>query len=544
VAIGGLVHGPADAQAERAQFSVKVSNILDQPLASRVRLVDGQGALVTRFEVPQGNSTLQFRAGRYTALVDVYDGGVPILVHLQELQLPASPPPVITVSVLEGSGSRNLAQFDGDGDLALDGLEVQQGTNPEDARDTPGETLIEWPSPVLNKDSRWYRGELHAYSSYGPGSETVGRLIRRAESAGLDFLAITDPNSLQSALDPEYKSSKVVLIPAMEWGDAARGTALVYAPSEVLPLEVTPEEAQALAVRLQARGGLFAIAHPTVPGRAWNWGRTMFNGVEVWWRDWRQVPPIRLTDLAEPWRARDESGEFLFAIGAAAATQGLSGNAQSAIFYDMQVTHLVKAAVIAGSGSTGRKETLGAPVTYVYGREKSLKGILEGIRKGRTYVSRGVDGPLIEFQADILADGQVDVGMGGVVPINVKSRFIAGVSGAKGGRIDILMNGYPIRSRPIESDKLTISLDQEPEAFGAFRMRVVAQPRQERGYGFTDMLAMSSPIYAQSYFVEGGPDAGRDGWVDVKSEWREPRPEDEFDPTKLDPSQVITIEPR
>lgn len=537
-------------QSERAAnagqsgvFSVKVADILEQSLPARVRLLNDQGNLVARFDVPEGRADLQFTVGRYTALVDVYDDGVPILVHIQPIALPSAPSPAIVVSLLEGSGSRNLAQFDGDLDLALDRLEVEHNTNPEDARDSPGEKVFDWPSPVLITEGQWYRGELHAYSNYGPGSESVEKIIRRAETSGLDFLAITDPNSVQSALDPAYKSSKLVLIPAMEWGTPDQGTALVYAPSELLPSDVSRVEAQALALRLQARGGLFVIAHPATPGRAWNWGLNFFNGVEVWWRDWRQTAPIQLSNLSEEWRVRDESGKFRFAIAAAAATRGLSGNGQSTIFYDMQTTHLAKAAVIAGSGSTGRKEPLGAPVTYVYGREKSLKGILEGIRKGRTYVSRGLDGPVIEFQADILADGQIDVGMGGVVPINVTSRFVAGVSGAKGARLDILMNGYPVRSVPIDSDKLTMSLEQTPDALGAFRMRIVTAPT-EQGYGYAEMLAMSSPIYAQSYFVEGGPQAGRDGWIEVESNWQEPRPQDLVDPTKLDPSRVVTLDPR
>ncbi len=563
LSITGIQNNTADAQQRRtkqernapetakptnseqsALFSVQVSNVVEQPLTSRVRLIDEHGALAGKFDVPNGNATLRFQSGRYTALVDVYDNDVPILVYMEPIVLPSSPAPAIVVSLLEGSGSRNLAQFDRDLDLVLDRLELEQGSNPENASSTPGEKLIEWPSPVLSQTSAWYRGELHAYSNHGPGDESVANLIRRAESANLDFLAITDPNTIASALDPQYKSSKLVLIPAMEWGDKERGTALVYAPPSVLPLDVPWAEAQAEVIRLQARGGLIAVAHPTVPGGTWNWGLNMFNAVEVWWQGWRDVPPIGLSALAEQWRGRDESGDFLFPIATAAATQGLSGNAQSTIYYDILVTHLAKSCVIAGSGSAGRKQPVGSPVTYVYGREKSLKGILEGIRKGRTYVARGPDGPQIEFQADILCDGQVDVGMGGVVPINVKSRFIAGVSGAKGGRIDILMNGYPIRSRPIESDKLTLSLDQEPEAFGAFRMRIVTAPKQQDGYGFSEMLAMSSPIYAQSYYVEGGPDAGRDGWVDVKSEWQETRPEDEFDPSKLDPSKVVTLEPR
>jgi hypothetical protein len=534
----------APSWGQGPSFSVQIRDILGQPLKSRVRLVDANGALLARFEAPEGTGSFSFRAGRYTALVDVYDDGVPILVHVAPLDLSGSGTGSIEVSVLEGSGSRNLAQFDRDLDLALDSLEAEQGTDPEDARSTPGSSVYTWASPVLSDKGGWYGGELHAYSKYGPGSESVARLIRRAESTGLDFLAIADPGSVAAALDPDFTSQKLVLIPAYEWGTDELGSVLVFAPDEVFARDVSRTEAQALAVRLQARGGLFSIAHPASPDRPWNWGLNYFNGVEVWWRDWRRLRPIGLANLSDEWRSRDEEGDFKYPIAVAAATRGLSGNGQATIFYDIATTHGMKAAVTAGTGSKGRKERLGSPVTFVYAREKSLNGMLEGIRKGRTYVSKSIDGPFIEFQADILSDDQIDVGMGGIIPINVKSRFIAGVSGAKGAQLEVLMNGYPIRSQPIESDKLTMSFEDVPNAFGAYRMRIVDSPDKREGYGFSEVLAMSSPIYAQSYFVEGGPDAGRDGWIEVPSNYREPRPGDEFDPSTLDPSQVVTLNPR
>ncbi len=535
---------PATGPIESATFSVSVEDVVGKPLAARVRLLDGAYTLSGRFDVPNGSGSFQHARGQYTALVEVYDGAVPILVHVAALTLSAAQPAELKVSVLEGSGTRSLAEFDRDLDLALDSLEVQHGRDPQNARSTPGEPVLTWPSPVLSEKGGWYRGELHAYSSHGTGTESVERVIRRAEAAGLDFLAIADPNTLAAANDPAFKSSKLVLIPAMEWGTPETGTAIVLAPDTLLPIGVSRAEAQALAVRLQARGGLFIISRPAAPGSAWNWGLNYFNGVEVWWRDWRGLPPIQLANLSEEWRMRDQGGALMFPIAVAAATQGLSGNAQGTIFYDIATTHGLKAAVIAGTSSTGRKETLGSPATYVFAREKSLNGILEGIRKGRTYVSRSSGGPMLEFQADIMADGKVDVGMGGVIPINVKSRFVVGVSGAKGAQLQLLMNGYPIWSRMLETDKETWNIDDTPNAMGAIRVRVVTAPDKFDGYGFSELLAMSSPIYAQSYFVEGGPDAGRDGWVDVTSTYQEIRPEDEFDPAKLDPSRVVTLTPR
>lgn len=549
----GVTESPAESEspsraveaADRGPqipFSISVTNILGAALPARVRLEPRGPGQPAVFEVPEGTGSFTYSAGQYTAYIYAYDDNVPILVDVKPLGLSPDQEqtPVVSISVLEGSsGNRTLRAFDRDLDMALDRVEVAHDTDPDDALSAPGLDTHRWESPVLVDDGAWYRGELHAYSEYGPGSESVAALVRRAESAGLDFLAITDPNTLAAAFDPGFHSERVVLIPAMEWGTAETGMALLYAPGMAPRVPASRAEAQAEAIRVQAQGGIFAIAHPLRPEQSWQWGLSYFNAVEVWCGEWRQAPPARLAQLDERWRARDERGELVYAVAEAAATDNLSGNAQSALFYDLQVNRGMKSCVIAGSRSTGRRQPLGEPVTYVYGREKSLKGILEGLRRGRTFISKGLGGPTIEFQADVLADGTIDTGIGGIIPINKPSRLVVGVKGAKGARLEILLNGLPIRSRPIESDKLYYSMMETPGAFGVYRVRVVTRP-DEVGYGFADMLAMTSPIYAQGYVVDSEK-GETGGWIEIENAYDD---SDLFHPETIRPSQVRTLQPR
>jgi hypothetical protein len=530
--------------ATSARCFVSVKNILDQPLPARIRLLPTGGGEIASFEITSGEGEISAPAGSYTAAVYAYDAGVPILVHVQPVVLSPQTRAEVKTTVLEGSGgNRSLSAFDGDLDLALDRVEIEAGTDPANARSAPAETVIEWPSPVLEKKGAWYRGELHAYSAYGPGSEKVGELVRRAESERLDFLAIADPNTLAAAQDPGFKSNKVVLIPAMEWRHPQLGSALLYAPSSLVSAEVSWPEAQALAMKLEAQGGIFAVAHPTQPGHVWQWGLKRFNAIEAWFGAWRSTPPIEVGNLAEEWSRRNNKNEFLHPIAYAAATNFLSANGQATVFYDVETTHGVHAALIGGSGSTGKKQPLGRPMTYVWAKEKSLNAILDGLRRGRTFVNAGPDAPFIEFTADIMADGSTDVGPGGMIPINVKSRFRVGVDGAKGARLEILFNGYPMQSFVIEWDRFLYSLDDKPGATGAYRVRIITAPK-EKGYGVSEVLAMTSPIYAQSYFIDESKGMAKDGWIDVKSDWEDPSTVKIFDPSTLDPSQVVTLEPR
>jgi len=524
------------AQLTPSTLQVHVSNILDVDLPGKVVLHSLQRESHREVALPSGRITFEHAPGAYDAYTYIYEDDVPFLVDVQTLELRSEQTTALRVEVLEGSsGNRPIAAFDQDFDQALDRVELQVGTAHDDARSIPGVPAYDWPTPILNSDGAWYKGELHAHSAHGRGTESVAELIRRAEKLGLDFLAITDRNTLASTSDPAYKSNSLVLVPGMEWGNDNRGVALIYAPGSFPEQTDSIAQAQAMAIRVQAQGGIFAIAHPVYPGAAWQWGINYANAVETWCRPWRSIRPISLDQLDQRWRERRD-GKLVHSLAVAAATQGFSANAQSTLYWDLELVRGAKAGVIAGSNSDDPKVPLGAPVTYVYGREKSLLGILEGLRMGRTFVSRDLDGPTIEFQADVLADGSVEVGMGGIIPINRSSRLIIGIEGAKGARMDILLNGYPIRSRPIDTDKLFYSTTQQPDAFAVYRVRIV-RAAQEPGYGPTELLAMSSPIYAQSYVVEEGQDAAQ-GWVQIDNEWEDPRSWEGFLPPDARPYET------
>lgn len=536
--IRGSAYPATLAQAKTATLEIDVRNILDKSLPSKVVLSDSESGARREILLPKGTATVEHPPGNYRVFTYVYEEEVPILVDIQEIVARPGLSTKISVSLLEGSGgNRPIRAFDQDFDLVLDRVELEAGTSPEDARSIPGVSSYDWPSPILDARGGWYRGELHAHSIHGRGVETVAQLVKRAEKLDLDFLAITDRNTLDAALDPDFRSDSVVLIPAMEWGDDKRGQALIYAPATFPEYTPSRAEAQAMVIRVQAQGGIFAISHPNFPIGSWQWGLQYANAVEVWCRQWRKVPPMNLSLLNDPWLARKD-GKLVYSIAVAAATHGFSANAQAALFYDLELVRGMKSSVIAGSNSANPKVPIAEPVTYIYAREKSLRGILDGLRRGRTFVSRGLDGPRIEFWADILGDDTIDVGIGGIIPVNRMSRLIVSVENARGARLDVLLNGLPIRSRPIESNQLTYVIEQRPETLAVYRVRIV-EAAKEFGYGPTDLLAMSSPIYAQSYVVDSANAA--DAWIDIENQYEDPRSWEGFLPLDAKKYEIDTI---
>jgi hypothetical protein len=482
------------AAAGQGWIEINVTDVLGHDLQARVELQGGAAPIA--IEVPKGKLRAQAPLGKYKAYTYVYCLQTLVLIDVQEVVVKNNGSAFLPVNLVEGAaGDKTLLDFDQDCDFALDSVEVKCGSDPKNAASIPGRETLPLDERVFEKKEGWYCGELHAHSNFGGGKESVAELVKRAERSNLDFLAITDRNTVAACKDPGFKSNSVVLLPALEWGSDKRGVALIYGPRTFPAFEDRIPQAQALVDLVQAQGGFFAVAHPCFSSCPWQWGLGYVNGVEVWCRDWRGVPPMTIDQLDEDLKERVD-GKLTHTIAFAAATQEMSANGQAGVFYDAELVRGLKSAVIAGSNSSAPAIALGEPATFVYAKEKSIKGILDGMRRGRTFVTTGPNGPKLHFSADILKDNTIDVSLGGIIPLGVPVLFIAQIENAKDKEVQILLNGRPQISKKIESDPFTIQFEQTPENYSEFRVRVIAKPSKP-GFGPVDVLAMTSPIYAQ-----------------------------------------------
>lgn len=517
------------ANGPKGALDADITNVLGKNLPARIDLLGLEVNTALRFEVPDGKLETAVPAGKYRAYIHVYDNGVPVLAEIQDVEITENKTSYLPINILEGaSGALTIRDFDFDGDLAIDRVEIASGTDPQNAASIPGRPQLPYPDQDLGGEPGWYRGELYAHSKYGIGAESVEKLVKRAEQAGLDFLAITDRNIMAAANDPAFHSDKVILIPAMAWGNDELGEALIYGPRTLPDPPSTPSAAQAECIRVQAQGGLFAIAHPCFPTGCWKWGLSYVNAVQVWCRDWRSVPPLTLDKLEEPIKERKDGKKderFIHSLAAAAADADLaavSANTQGTRFWDYELVRGAMACAIAGSSSATPKVPLGRPVTYVRAEKKSLSAILEGLRLGRTFLSCGPDGPTIKFSADVMADNKIDVNIGGVVPLNLDVRFEVVVYKAAGKKLEVLFNGRPIITKTIEGETFVQRFLQHPTGSGAYRVRVVgpaADPKS--GFGPLETYAMTSPIYAQNITTEL---LWRNPKLDVNKAWVEIKP--------------------
>jgi len=495
-------------RAAEGEIWVEITDILQRDLPGKVELIQQGSTDVRSLRVPEGKGIFKCVPGQYKALIYVYDHDVPVMVDVQEVVVEEGIMSNLIHEVVEGRlGRIPLREFDRDGDLALDRVEAASGTDPRDPASFPGAVPVDWTSPVISEKWEWYAGDLHVRSVHGGGGQqTVAELVKRAEAAGLDFLAITDRNTMASVSDPAYKSKKVVLIPAMEWGDKERGIALIYGPRTRPSKSTSLADAQGICYRVQSQGGLFVVAHPCFPAQGeggastapWQWGTGFVNAIEVWCRSWRDVPPVNLDAFVAEYHRRPND-KLIYSISRAATASTLSANGQAAMFWDYELTRGLRASLIAGSLSSSAEVPLGEPVTYVFAKEKSAEGILEGLRLGRTFVTTKKDGPIIRFIADEGKNGLVEVSIGGIIPLRKETQLtIQAIGAPKGAKLELLSNGRVIHSHKISTSKVeTLGRTVNPTGYTVFRARIVKTP-EKQGFGPHEMLAMTGPIYAQN----------------------------------------------
>lgn len=141
-----------------------------------------------------------------------------------------------------------------------------------------------------------YVGNIHLHTTYSDGSSPVDSIVRAAAQAGLDFLIITDHNTLRGKDEEGYHEGVLVLV-GMEL-NFRRNHYLVLNVSE--PIPSNDKDPQIIINEVRRRGGIGFIAHPVERGSPFyedgvtypwtRWDANGFTGIEIWnrlsqWRD-------------------------------------------------------------------------------------------------------------------------------------------------------------------------------------------------------------------------------------------------------------------
>ena len=205
---------------------------------------------------------------------------------------------------------------------------------------------------------RWLAGDLHAHTVHSDGAMTVPELACFAISRGLDFIAVTDHDTVShhAELPAATRRYGVTLLPGQEV-TTDRGHAGVLGDTGWIDFRRDADDWLEAAER---GGGLMSVNHPIAGPVSWlHRMRRHPPLVEVWHWSWLDLSWT--TPLAW-WQAWDP---------AAIPVGGSDWHRQ------------------------GSDAPPGTPTTWVESAGPSTGAILEGLRAGRVAISAERDGPVL-----------------------------------------------------------------------------------------------------------------------------------------------------
>ncbi|GII82038.1 hypothetical protein Ssi03_00280 [Sphaerisporangium siamense] len=262
---------------------------------------------------------------------------------------------------------------------------------------------------------RWLAGDLHAHTVHSDGSLTVWELAALAAGQGLDFLAVTDHNTVShhAELPVAAVAAGITLVPGQEI-TTDLGHANAFGPIGWIDFR---EPADAWLRAVTGRGGLLSLNHPLGADCAWRHPLAERpRTAEVWhsgWRDRTWGAPLAWAQTFGPSLVYVGGGDYHHPaeghLPGTPCTWVLAGPedprhaADTPLATDIPDTGGPTSSL--GPDAAGDSHSAGGDPypprdPYSRGGSSSAGAVVAAVRAGRTAVSAGPDGPLLLRHGD------------------------------------------------------------------------------------------------------------------------------------------------
>jgi len=327
----------------------------------------------------------------------------------------------------------------------------------------------------------WYRGDLHCHTHHSDAKGTPETLNAAARQAGLDFLAVSDHNTIsQWRYFDQQSTPELVFVRAMEV-TTARGHANVFGLSDWVDFRMTkPEDAHDLADRVHKQGAALSINHDK-PGNPWEYEFPKADCMEVWQSSWMAMNWVSLAR----YQSRLASGQRITAIGGSD--------------YHQPARLMPEGPFV-----------LARPTTVLWLTELSERAIIAAMKAGRAYISEAPNGPHLSIMVNGANMGE-----------EIRANRVRGVAETGGAMGDFLhwIDASGLREKIlIKSDDFQARFDGEVNGFlraeivaGASRQKLLNEANNALGargwpLGLTHKdiaaqalrRAISSPVYVSA----------------------------------------------
>ncbi|MBD3410398.1 MAG: PHP domain-containing protein [Ignavibacteriales bacterium] len=327
-----------------------------------------------------------------------------------------------------------------------------------------------------------YVGSLHIHTTYSDGTGTVKEIAAAAEEAGLDFIGVTDHNTLRAKREGEERFfGKTLVVVGAELNDKSnRNHYLAFGVEDTSSTRV-PAAEYVRAVKEQ--GGIGFTAHPHEkrssmkehPPYPWTaWDVEDIHGIEIWnhMSEWMEnlternkyqsfVHPLR-TIVAPPnetlakWDelARKRPTPAIGGVDAHAHKVNLLGFFTAEVFSYKVLFKSIRTHILADEPITPTRSKRGA--------EKAVGTALRALGKGSSFVANYYHGDARGFRFFAETGGAI-VGMGDDAPIEGSAKLRAQTPGVV-SELRLLRDGKEIER--VEADEL----ERDVRKPGAYRV--------------------------------------------------------------------------
>ncbi|HTY31582.1 CehA/McbA family metallohydrolase [Mycobacterium sp.] len=320
--------------------------------------------------------------------------------------------------------------------------------------------MVAYPSPPV-RGAGWYRGDLHLHTVHSDGQRDPGELVSAARESGLDFIVSTDHNTNSAnRVWPACRTGGLLVVPGEEVTTRhGHWLAVGLPPDGWVDWRYAPRDGvfPRFSSGVRQAGGLVVAAHPAapLPGSLWEFGFDHVDALEVWNGRWNLDDEVSL----RMWQRLLCQGR--------------------------------RVAAVAGSDSHARSQPVGSPQTVVHARELSVPGLVDGLRRGRSYIARS-RAVTVEFTASRAGAELAGPGQTLRVPPGAPATVTAMITGAAGATASLITAAGCVARAKVSGSARTM-LRWELDAASASFARLELRDAQRRPLGA--MVALTNPVW-------------------------------------------------
>ncbi|MEH7331817.1 CehA/McbA family metallohydrolase [Neobacillus drentensis] len=238
---------------------------------------------------------------------------------------------------------------------------------------------------IYKSAAQWYKGDFHTHTTESDGKMTPKSGMNQAKKMELDFFAATDHNIIPT----KWTDDSIMVLPGVEI-TSSKGHFNALGLTKWIDWRpnchdggMESEEGMNRIIReVKAAGAIVSINHPMLKPWEWQYRKTLLatiDIVEIWNDPTYKDNPVATEEALHLWNNLWNDGYRIFGIGGSDS-------------------HLLPTESYEEGGPPS---VIGDPATYVFCQGLSARALLDGVKNGRAYVSRGP-----EYLTNIIVDGE------------------------------------------------------------------------------------------------------------------------------------------